>query len=235
MRKNDVKEAVAIGECGLDYDRMFSPQAVQLEWCRRQVELAVQLQMPLFLHERDRGAEKGKRLGSAKELLSILRESQVEPKKVCIHCFTGEAQELKEYVSAGYFIGLTGFAGMKRRGSHIRELLQSGALPLEQLMIELLGQVCTAVSCQDRLPLHAAGQGLSSRVFGHSWPPLGDKSSYEVSSSGKNEPCTMPAVCCAVAECLQASSCRLWGTLRQVPADEVARVTTANALKFFSM
>lgn len=165
---------MAIGECGLDYDRMFSPQAVQLDWCRRQVELAVQLEMPLFLHERDRG--KGQRLGSAKELLSILEESKVEPKKVCIHCFTGEAQELKEYVSKGYFIGLTGFAGMKRRGSHIRELLQSGALPLKQLMIELLGQVCVAISRQDRLPFHAAGQGLSSRLLRYSGPSLGESS-----------------------------------------------------------
>ena len=42
-------------------------------------------------------------------------------------------------LAVGYFIGLTGFAAMKRRGAHIREMLESGDLPLEQLMIEFHG------------------------------------------------------------------------------------------------
>ena len=43
---------------------------------------------------------------------------------------------LKYLPLEGYFIGLTGFAGMKKRGAHIRQLLEQGALPLQQLMIE---------------------------------------------------------------------------------------------------
>ena len=42
-------------------------------------------------------------------------------------------------LAVGYFIGLTGFAAMKRRGAHIREMLESGDLPWEQLMIEFHG------------------------------------------------------------------------------------------------
>lgn len=106
---------VSIGECGLDYDRMHSPLRLQLEWCRKQVELAVELGMPLFLHERDRDPSKGQKMGSSENLRDILAENKVDPKKVCIHCFTGNREELSHYISQGYFIGLTGFAAMKRQ------------------------------------------------------------------------------------------------------------------------
>ena len=43
----------AVGECGLDFNRDFSPRPVQIEWFRKQVALAKELEMPLFLHERD--------------------------------------------------------------------------------------------------------------------------------------------------------------------------------------
>ena len=46
---------VAIGECGLDFNRDFSPRPDQREWFEKQVELAVELKMPLFMHERDAG------------------------------------------------------------------------------------------------------------------------------------------------------------------------------------
>ncbi|CAK9036840.1 unnamed protein product [Durusdinium trenchii] len=169
---------VSIGECGLDYDRMFSPREVQLEWCRKQVDLAVELGMPLFLHERDRDSNKGRPLGSSVDLRRILSESKVDPKKVCIHCFTGNGEDLRQYVSAGYFIGLTGFAGMKKRGAHIRQLLEQGALPLQQLMIE--------TDCPFMLP---------DKEY------LPDKLGI---AGRKNEPCSMPAVCRAIAECLKA-------------------------------
>jgi TatD DNase family protein len=47
------KEVVAIGECGLDFNRDFSPRPQQEKWFEAQVALAEELQMPLFLHERD--------------------------------------------------------------------------------------------------------------------------------------------------------------------------------------
>ncbi len=80
---------------------MFSPRELQLEWCRKQVELAVELGMPLFLHERDVDSSKGSKLGSAADLQGILSDCKVEPTKVCIHCFTGSKEDLKYYVSQG--------------------------------------------------------------------------------------------------------------------------------------
>lgn len=186
---------VAIGECGLDYDRMFSPRDVQIEWFRRQAELAVELGMPLFLHERDRDRNKGQPLGSARDFVKILDETSVHPSRVCVHCFTGTEDCLRTYVDRGYFVGLTGFVGLKKRGAHIRRALEAGSLPLERLMLE--------TDCPFMMP---DGEYLPQEI------KITDR---------KNEPCAMPAVCHAAAEC--------YG----VPAADVAQATTATARKFF--
>jgi len=188
---------VSMGECGLDYDRMFSPKEVQLEWCRKQVALAVELGMPLFLHERDRDSSKGPALGSTQELVQILESCKVAPSRVCIHCFTGSRDSLRSYVERGYFIGLTGFVGMKTRGAHIREFLRQGDLPLSQLMIETDCPFMMPDKCY--LP---ADVGIEGR---------------------RNEPCAMPGICAAVAECLGESP------------ERVAEVTTQNATVFFGL
>ena len=93
-------ECVAIGECGLDYDRMFSRREVQLEWFERQARLAAELDMPLFVHERDLEADKGAPLGSAADLIRILGSAGVRPERVCVHCFTG-CHEVLSHCSAG--------------------------------------------------------------------------------------------------------------------------------------
>jgi TatD DNase family protein len=45
-------QVVSIGECGLDFDRDFSPRPVQETCYEAHLQLAVDLQKPLFLHER---------------------------------------------------------------------------------------------------------------------------------------------------------------------------------------
>lgn len=193
----DHRLCVAVGECGLDYDRMFSPREVQLEWCRKQVELAVELDKPLFLHERDRDSSKGPPMGSARDLQTILAESDAYPSRVCVHCYTGSEKNLREYISRGYFIGLTGFAGMKARGSHIRDYLARGIIPLNQLMIE--------TDCPFMMP----DKEYLPRDIGM--------------NGRKNEPCAMPGVCQAVAECLGVS------------AQQVANATAENSARFFGI
>lgn len=175
-----LERCVAIGECGLDYDRMFTPRATQMEWCRKQVELAVSIGMPLFLHERDRGVEKGGPLGSHQDLLNILDECNVESSRVCVHCYTGSREDLVDYVSRGFFIGLTGHAGMQTRGAHIRAALRAGTLPLSRLMLE--------TDCPFMMPDRA-------------YIPT------ELGIAGKkSEPCVMLSVCKAIAECYGVES-----------------------------
>ena len=88
----------AIGECGLDFDRNFSPPEVQEKWFREQVSLACELRKPLFLHERS----------SFKRFSEILSEFKQKLPRVCVHCFTGTRKELEYYISQGYYIGITG-------------------------------------------------------------------------------------------------------------------------------
>ncbi|MBK7824758.1 TatD family hydrolase [Nannocystis sp.] len=105
---------VAIGECGLDFNRDFSPRPVQVEWFRRQVALAKELELPLFLHERD----------AAAAFLEVLDAERPAPETVVVHCFTGDAPTLQQYLRRGYNIGITGWICDERRGQHLRALVK---------------------------------------------------------------------------------------------------------------
>lgn len=115
-------QVVAIGECGLDYNRDFSPRDVQRKWFAEQIRLALELNMPLFLHERD----------AFSDFMAILKEHSVQ--KAVVHCFTGTQSELKAYIEMGLYIGITGWICDERRGKHLRELVRM--IPLNRLMIE---------------------------------------------------------------------------------------------------
>ena len=86
IAKNDC--VVAIGECGLDYNRNFSPQDLQRKWFEAQVELAERSNMPLFLHERE----------AHKDLYNILKRHDNVIEKSVVHCFTGTVLRSKSVV-----------------------------------------------------------------------------------------------------------------------------------------
>lgn len=118
------KEVVAIGECGLDYNRNFSPQDVQDYWFESQVDLACKLKKPLFLHERD----------AHNSFMSILKKYQEKLPPTVVHCFTGNESELKDYLDRDFYIGITGWVCDERRGIPLRNLLKY--IPSNRLMIE---------------------------------------------------------------------------------------------------
>ena len=122
ISKNDC--VVAIGECGLDYNRNFSPQPLQRKWFEAQVELAQRLDMPLFLHERE----------AHQDLVDILRKHEDVLEKSVVHCFTGTKTEAENYIDLGCFIGVTGWICDMRRGRNLQEAVS--AIPPEKLMIE---------------------------------------------------------------------------------------------------
>lgn len=117
-------QVVAIGECGLDYDRDFSPRALQDRWFEAQVELACELNLPLFLHERE----------AHKKFVEILARYRKQFGAVVIHCFTGEAEALDRYLALDLHIGITGWICDERRGLPLRGLV--GRIPLQRLMLE---------------------------------------------------------------------------------------------------
>lgn len=92
--------AVAFGEIGLDYDRLFlAPKDQQIKYFEAQLEIAVELQLPLFLHTRA-CAEDFERLLFAK--LDQL------PKRGLVHSFTGTVEEMQRLVEKGFDIGVNG-------------------------------------------------------------------------------------------------------------------------------
>jgi len=113
---------VAIGECGLDFNRNYSPHPDQEKWFEAQVELACELKKSLFLHSRE----------AFPRFAEILKTYSL-PKAVA-HCFTGEKAELHSYLDLGLYIGITGWICDERRGAHLLELVRG--IPAERLMLE---------------------------------------------------------------------------------------------------
>ena len=117
-------EVGAAGECGLDYFRNFSSHADQERAFRWQLELAVELRKPVFLHQRD----------AHDAFMAILGEYRPRLSAGVAHCFTGEARELHDYLELGLSVGITGWICDERRGQHLRELVRQ--VPLDRLLVE---------------------------------------------------------------------------------------------------
>jgi TatD DNase family protein len=113
---------VAIGECGLDFNRNYSPHPDQEKWFIAQLELGIELGMPLFLHSRD----------AFPRFSEILKSHR--PARAVAHCFTGNKEELHAYLDLGLYIGITGWICDERRGAHLLELVRE--IPSERLLLE---------------------------------------------------------------------------------------------------
>jgi TatD DNase family protein len=117
-------EVGAVGECGLDYFRNFSPHADQERAFRSQLELAIGSGKPVFLHQRD----------AHQRFMRILREYRGKLAGGVAHCFTGDAAELDDCLELGLHIGITGWICDERRGLHLRELVRR--IPADRLLLE---------------------------------------------------------------------------------------------------
>ena len=115
---------VAIGECGLDHFRNYSTPVEQERAFAAQLELAVELELPVFLHQRD----------AHERFVAILKDYRDELPRAVAHCFTGERKELYRYLDMDLYIGITGWICDERRGRHLGELV--GDIPLDRLMLE---------------------------------------------------------------------------------------------------
>ena len=114
----------AIGEAGLDYCRNFSSPTQQEQAFRQQIELAIELQMPLFLHER----------AAHQAFYCILKDYKNDLGPTVVHCFTGDAQALENYLGMDLYIGITGWICDERRGAHLHDL--AAIIPQDRLVIE---------------------------------------------------------------------------------------------------
>ena len=117
-------EVVAVGETGLDYFRDFSPRDEQRASFLKQIQIAIDTGLPLFLHQRDAHVD----------FIAILRESRDQLNEVVVHCFTGSQAELHECLDLDCHIGITGWICDERRGTHMKEYMKD--IPSNRLMIE---------------------------------------------------------------------------------------------------
>ena len=115
---------VAVGECGLDFDRMFSARENQIRCLEKHIELAERMEKPLFLHERD----------ASEDFVNIFRHHREICKKAVVHCFTGDRATLETYLNMGFFIGITGWICDERRAGALREAVS--ILPPDRVMLE---------------------------------------------------------------------------------------------------
>jgi TatD DNase family protein len=118
------EHVVAIGECGLDYNRDFSPRDVQRRAFEAQLEIASGTTKPVYLHERD----------AHEDFTRILERWRPKLAGGVVHCFTGDRKTLERYLAMDLHIGFTGWLCDERRGRHLHELVR--LVPRGRIMVE---------------------------------------------------------------------------------------------------
>lgn len=139
ITRNPKGKIVAIGECGLDYDRLqFSRAEIQKEHFPFHLQLAKEYRLPLFLHCR----------AAQEDFIAIMKTESDSIAEACAneatrtdvhkrkrigvaHCHTGTVEEMQQLIDQGLFIGLTGCSFKEEEGIRVAK-----EIPLEYLMLE---------------------------------------------------------------------------------------------------
>ncbi len=182
----DDPRVVAVGESGLDYywDRTFD--AVQHAFYRRHIRLAIEKDLPLILHIRDKKGQDEVH----HDIVRLLREERAasaHPERLrgIFHCFTGPAWMIDAATELGFLMGLGGVLTFKNSGLDV--LAQD--IALEQVVLETDAPFLSPVPYRGK----------------------------------RNEPSYVHYVAEKLAE------------VKGLPIEEVARVTTANAMRLFGL
>jgi TatD DNase family protein len=113
------KKIVALGEIGLDYFKMYSPKETQIKVFERQLDIALNFDIPVVIHCRD----------AYDDVYDILKNSGI--KKGVMHCFSGTVEHAEKFLELGLYISFTGTVTFRKSD---RKPLK--AVPLERLLIE---------------------------------------------------------------------------------------------------
>ena len=226
--KSTSAKIVAIGECGLDYDRLhFAPADVQRKHFATQLDLSVAERLPLFLHSRaahvDFVAILRPRIDEIHRALQSASSAHVDPsaKRVgVVHSFTGTMAEMEQLVSLGLFIGINGCSLKTQENLNV-----AAAVPLDRIMFETDAPWCdprsTHASHQHIQALKASRPDLLAlyqpqSVKKEKWTP-------NTMVKGRNEPCVIGAVAAAVAHA------------KGIPIEELAAAAERNTRWLFGI
>ncbi|SPO28859.1 related to 3'--_5' exonuclease and endonuclease [Ustilago trichophora] len=226
----EAAKVVAVGECGLDYDRLhFSPADVQKKHFATQLTLAAEVRLPLFLHSRAAHADFVEILKpKISDIHSALssqdkgeHKDDKDAKRVgVVHSFTGSIDQVKELLDLGLFIGING-CSLKTQEN--LDVLQH--IPLSRLMLETDAPWC------DPRSTHASHSHIQSFKSQHSdlhalyQPPSVKKEKWKPDAmvKGRNEPCVIGLVAATVA------------SVKGVPIGEVAEAAMYNTRWLFRL
>jgi len=115
---------VAIGEIGLDFFHNFSPKDVQIRRFKQQLDLALQLKMPVVIHCRE----------ADDEVFDILKKSDAgELVGGVFHCYAGSVSRARQLVELGWHIGVGGVVTYKK-SDMLREVVAT--TPKDRVVIE---------------------------------------------------------------------------------------------------
>jgi len=148
-------EVAAIGEIGLDY---FHPppdgsteaesRAIQREVFETQLQLAIELDLPVVIHQRE----------SAEDVMAVLLN--FPGIKAVLHCFNGTHEQAGRAIEAGFYLSFTGILTFPSAGD-VREV--AAAAPLDRIMVETDSPYLAPVpfrgkQCEPHMVAHTARQ-----------------------------------------------------------------------------
>ncbi|KCV72143.1 hypothetical protein H696_01547 [Fonticula alba] len=171
VRPNGSRKIVAIGECGLDYDRLeFTPKDVQIKMFKRHFQLADSTGLPMFLHNRNTGSD----------FYDLVRKYRKQIRGgAVVHSFTGTHEELQMALELDLFVGINGCSLKTQENLDVVK-----AIPVERLLLETDGPWCTI------RPSHA-GHGFLRTKYPES---RRDRHKSHTLVKDRAEPCHMNSV-----------------------------------------
>lgn len=115
------EKVVAIGETGLDYFKEYSPKETQIRVFKKHIKLAIELDKPLIVHDRD----------ADEASLHILQE--LGAKNVVFHCFSSNVEFARKVWAAGYMTSFTGNVTYPK-AQNLRDVIEECSL--DAMMVE---------------------------------------------------------------------------------------------------